>query len=77
MYNKNALQQNTNPQQRNNIREQNNGSVRELALPYTCAGGTSTYTTGFPAPQGYYTLFATKLQGESIALRGEFLLSIH
>ena len=47
------------------LQKQNNGSARERQLPCTCAGGTSTYTTGIPAPQSHYTLFAPKLQGES------------
>ena len=42
--------------------EMKHGSVRELALSYTCAGELGTYTTGFPAPQRYYTLFAIFLQ---------------
>lgn len=31
--------------------EMKHGSVRELALSYTCAGELGTYTTGFPTPQ--------------------------
>lgn len=42
----------------NTHRNENNGSVKELALLYTCAGVTTTYTTGKPAPQDKYTLFA-------------------